>query len=605
MVSGKGPRVATRGDSGVGEAYGTDTVRAREVCPLGKEKMMRSSRRSLSFLFICVVLLMPTSATTALGDGVQSSHLWDSLATERLDGGQLSFEIHVPFETAVLSLTGPGTRVSRHYVAGEEIVLALKRADERILPNGRYSFTLRVSPQPQRGIGTKAGVFYMKDGSAVSREAWRGELGRIRQTLNLERQARLEQARAEWVKPRTEARPTRSAEQPTPARKAEAGLAFAETDFRYGVAIYDSYPSNPYLLFYEYADGQYRYAGGVYGAGYYGSPSGIFYPSLYTYGYWWNTVSAGHGNRIFSPFNEISANTNWEAAIFSFQIGTQFIDNYSFYAIHETAGGAGFFPTGLYYPGHGGGIFSTAYAATYVTPTAVYGPYGGLISMMSIDYYNGLDSGLYVTPAGVGVQTYSPAADLEIYDPYDFAAMRLNNAIATFAFAVNPYGEFTVNKIGSGGQEFSVNTRLDAQGPTMKIQGSVQGTQFIANSSRTAKTDFQPIDGKEVLARMAEVPVMSWRFKTEVEDARHVGPVAEDFQAAFQLGDGRTISTMDAGGVTMAAVQGLYALLQEREKDLRELRTEMDREIAALRREVAKLESVRSEVAALRRAMPE
>ena len=157
----------------------------------------------------------------------------------------------------------------------------------------------------------------------------------------------------------------------------------------------------------------------------------------------------------------------------------------------KTAGRSGYFPSGVYYSGHGGGIFNTVYAATYLTPTAVYGPYGGLISMMSIDYYNSLNSGLYVTPAGVGVQTYSPTADLEIYDPYDFAAMRLNNAIATFAFAVNPYGVFTVNKIGSGGQEFSVDTRLDANGPTMKVQGSIQGTQFIANSSRSVKTDFE------------------------------------------------------------------------------------------------------------------
>ena len=98
---------------------------------------------------------------------------------------------------------------------------------------------------------------------------------------------------------------------------------------------------------------------------------------------------------------------------------------------------------------------------------------------------------------------------------------------------------------------------------------------------------------------------MSWRFKTEGEGARHVGPVAEDFQAAFQLGDGKTISTMDAGGVTMAAVQGLYALLQERERDLHELRAEKDREIAELRRGLAELETVRAEVAALRRAMKE
>ena len=204
----------------------------------------------------------------------------------------------------------------------KKIVLPLTRADGSTLPNGRYSFKLRISPQPRRGIGVETGVFYVKDGSAVSRDAWRAELGQVRQTLNLERQDRLEQARAQRPEPRVEAKPTRSGQQPTHAQKGEVSLAFAETDFRYGVAIYDSYPSYPYLLFYEYANGQYYYAGAVYGAGYYGSPSGIFYPSLYTYGYRWNTLHAGYGNRIFSPFNEISGSTNWESSIFAFRNGT-------------------------------------------------------------------------------------------------------------------------------------------------------------------------------------------------------------------------------------------------------------------------------------------
>jgi hypothetical protein len=565
---------------------------------------MSTSRIRPTFLVISVVLLVATNVVAA-SDRVQKSH---SLATDRSASGQLSLEIHVPFETADLSLTGPGTRVSRRFAAGEEIVLPLTRADGARLPNGRYGYTLRISPQPAEGSGFESGIFFVKDGSAVSRDAWRAELGQVRKGLDLERQARIDLARAEYRRSSENAKPPASRTKSPRGQRTDVSPMFTDNDFRYGVAIYDSYPSYPYLLFYEYANSQYYFAGKVYGAGYYGYGSGNFYPSLYTYGYRWNNIYAGHGNRVSAAFNEITANTNWESSIFSIQIGTQFIDDYSFYAIYETAGSYGYIPYspgGLYSGGYGGRIFNTAYAATYLTPEGVYGPYGGLISLRSIDYYNSLNSGIYVTPAGIGIKTYEPAADLEIYDFYDFAAIRLNNAIATFAFAVNPYGEFTVNRIGSGGQELSVGSRLDADGPTMKIQGSVQGTQFIANSSRAVKTDFQTIDGKEVLVRLAEVPVMSWRFKTEDEDARHVGPVAEDFQAAFQLGDGKTISTMDAGGVTMAAVQGLYALLQERERDLHELRTEKDREIAELRRGLAELETVRSEVASLRRAIKE
>ena len=134
-------------------------------------------------------------------------------------------------------------------------------------------------------------------------------------------------------------------------------------------------------------------------------------------------------------------------------------------------------------------------------------------------------------------------------------------------------GDFTINNIASGGQEFTVRERFDVNGPTLDVQGSVKGTQFIASSSRDLKTDFTALDGKEVLARLSEIPVMSWRFKT----------IAEDFQAAFQLGDRKTISNIDAYGVTMSAVQGLHELVSEQLAD-------KDRQIAELTARLAALE---------------
>jgi hypothetical protein len=195
-----------------------------------------------------------------------------------------------------------------------------------------------------------------------------------------------------------------------------------------------------------------------------------------------------------------------------------------------------------------------------------------------------------VGPVGVGVNTLYPTADFEVYDYKDFSAVRLNNYYSVWAFSATPTGDFTVNKIGSGGQEFTVSERLDASGPTMYVQGSVRGTQFIATSSRDAKTDFRTLDGKEVLDSLAELPVMSWRFKTEDESIQHFGPVAEDFQAAFQVGDGKSISSVDVDGVALAAIQGLHSLLEEKSAALEELRTEKDQEIADLTRRLAALE---------------
>ena len=86
---------------------------------------------------------------------------------------------------------------------------------------------------------------------------------------------------------------------------------------------------------------------------------------------------------------------------------------------------------------------------------------------------------------------------------------------------------------------------------------------------------------------------MSWRYKTEDETALHFGPVAEDFRAAFQLGDGRTISSIDADGVAMAAIQGLHELVQEQGSSLELQQVNLakrDRDIAELRATVARLE---------------
>jgi len=76
----------------------------------------------------------------------------------------------------------------------------------------------------------------------------------------------------------------------------------------------------------------------------------------------------------------------------------------------------------------------------------------------------------------------------------------------------------------------------------------------------------------------------TWRnLVTQDPSVRHLGPMAQDFRAAFGLGeDDRHISSSDADGVALAAIQGLNQKLEEtvRQKDAR---------IAALEQNVAEL----------------
>ena len=55
------------------------------------------------------------------------------------------------------------------------------------------------------------------------------------------------------------------------------------------------------------------------------------------------------------------------------------------------------------------------------------------------------------------------------------------------------------------------------------------------------------------------MPITSWSYKAEKPSVRHIGPMAQDFYKAFGLGlDNKHITTIDEGGVALAAIQGLY-----------------------------------------------
>jgi hypothetical protein len=55
------------------------------------------------------------------------------------------------------------------------------------------------------------------------------------------------------------------------------------------------------------------------------------------------------------------------------------------------------------------------------------------------------------------------------------------------------------------------------------------------------------------------LPVSSWQYKTE-RGVRHVGPMAQDFYAAFGVGtDDRHITSIDEDGVALAAIKALHA----------------------------------------------
>jgi hypothetical protein len=122
-------------------------------------------------------------------------------------------------------------------------------------------------------------------------------------------------------------------------------------------------------------------------------------------------------------------------------------------------------------------------------------------------------------------------------------------------------------------------TRLTIDGSTgaATFSGNVTVNGTFSNpSSRELKEAFVPVDPSIALKKFAMLPINEWSYKNDDRKLRHVGPTVEDFQNAFGLGtEGRYIFPMDVQGVTMAAVQGLYKLVQEKDSQIAELRKEM------------------------------
>jgi hypothetical protein len=100
-------------------------------------------------------------------------------------------------------------------------------------------------------------------------------------------------------------------------------------------------------------------------------------------------------------------------------------------------------------------------------------------------------------------------------------------------------------------------------------------------SDRNAKEEFAPVSPAEILDKVSRLPVSEWSYKTDAR-TRHVGPVAQDFYSAFNLGmDDKHIAPMDESGVALAAIQGLNqkleSVVKEKDAKIRELENRLEK----------------------------
>ncbi len=157
---------------------------------------------------------------------------------------------------------------------------------------------------------------------------------------------------------------------------------------------------------------------------------------------------------------------------------------------------------------------------------------------------------------------------------------QLNNAMGTYSFAAgsradalsdgcfvwadaSSTGYYLICDISnqwlaraSGGVYFYTNP-----GETTGSYLAASGSSWNSVSNRDAKENFTHLDSQQLLENLAKVPITTWNFKEQDPSIVHVGLMADEFNNLITGlgGEGKDyINSMDAVGVSLAAIQGLY-----------------------------------------------
>jgi hypothetical protein len=198
----------------------------------------------------------------------------------------------------------------------------------------------------------------------------------------------------------------------------------------------------------------------------------------------------------------------------------------------------------------------------------------------------------------LGVGADSPDAHLTAAGNSSKPQLRLQQTTAGAAprlrmiNGVSPYWDLFTESGGRYMRWYAERTGFDAM--TLEDDGTLITTGPVnPPSDRNVKQDFAAVDALAVLEQVAALPIQSWAYKNS-PDTRHIGPVAQDFHAAFQFNgdDDKHIATVDADGVALAAIQGLNQKTEDRSQKSEARIQKLEAENGELKARLGKLEQL-------------
>ncbi len=148
----------------------------------------------------------------------------------------------------------------------------------------------------------------------------------------------------------------------------------------------------------------------------------------------------------------------------------------------------------------------------------------------------------------------------------------------SYSFAMGATGHFIISNQQQAGVQYRFN-------PT----GTLTLNNLVETSGRQFKENVVPLESGQILRQLEELSLSSWNYKVDPDRVRHLGPMAEDFYAAFGLGrDDQHLSPRDLAAVALAAVQGVNEVVQ----GVNEVVQERDTQIAGIEQRIAELEAL-------------
>lgn len=179
-------------------------------------------------------------------------------------------------------------------------------------------------------------------------------------------------------------------------------------------------------------------------------------------------------------------------------------------------------------------------------------------------------------------------------------------------FAQTTAGDFAVSKEFSGGSEFILqgsgrvrmgpgsitNFDLRADGNLLIPNGSVTANGILLTSSKTSKTDIEPINASTIIKNLQKMEISEWRYKEASKNDRHMSPMAEDFYSLFNFGvNGKHINPNDLASVALVAAQELKKEVDSLKKDNAALRSSLLEKESMFTQRLSSLEKLITNIA--------